>query len=236
MKRQGTKLLGLSLLAIVALMAMGAGAAQAETTSVLVAGKALGTGEKAIEGTVGATNNDLLTGAGIEIGCTGGAITGTLKGNGTGKAKIDYSGCTVLTNSHCEVYPSETDDEKLTNKKHIVASGEAETILHNGIYYLLLTALTGKPFTSIYFHDLGGCTLPLEEEVTGRTAVRILTPETEAKTHTVDTLTAAEETLLKSLFANFGLFLGGETAMLKEGASATVELSSKENYSLMMIP
>lgn len=232
MRKHGVKFLGVALLAAASMMAVGVAAAQAGS-EIEVEGAPLAAA-KTIKGTVG--SGDLLTAGGIEIGCAGGTISGSIENvanMGSGSAQVEFTECEVLgADSVCKVY----DKLNMVNPGVILASGSALLIEHEGEHYLLLKGLgANELFAQFAIEDpllLERCPLPEEEdyEITGRTVIKvdssILTPEV---SHTGSTLDPAT---LAKLFPEDQLFLGKEKAHLSGGIPALIALVSLEEWNV----
>jgi hypothetical protein len=228
MRKYGLKVLGLTLLAAISMMALSAAAAQAGS-EVFVEGKVL-TGEKPIKGTVGA--GELLTAGGIQISCTGGTVTGTIKNKeamGSGNANATFSGCNVKSaESVCKVY----DALNMFNAGVILASAEALLSIHkDGKHYLLLKGLGEKEiFAEFAIEDpllLDRCPIAGDYVISGLTVVALTNPLVEGKTQAGTTIAPAT---LESLFPTMQLFLGKEKSHLSGGVSASIELNSGEKF------
>lgn len=228
--RHGIKVLGLSLIAALGLMAFTAAAAQAgefsltngtpETTGTFTA---KGVASESIEGSV-ALGELLVPGLGISFHCTGGNITGTVllkdaSSKAIAHANILYTGCTVKGNKFCQVYETHANMLAETNVGNIAASGLGELILMGGQHYLLVESAS---FATLYLlTSAKGCTLPLENAVNGSTVLFIPNALTQSQNQTLIPLTQAE---LETLFPNHKLFYGTQAAWL-DGGTATVALS-----------
>jgi hypothetical protein len=167
--RHGIKVLGLSLIAALGLMAFAASAQAGEYTinegGVHKTFTEHGIASESVEGTV-AHGTLLVPGLGLTILCTGGTFSGTVLLGGTAHASILFSGCEGIPNGTvCK--PFETKAKMETNltadKGFIAASGLGQIILHEGKHYLLVENTT--EFTTIYWPKL--CALTLENVVKG---------------------------------------------------------------------
>jgi hypothetical protein len=218
MKR--VKVLGLVFIAALSVMAVTAVAANA-AMEVRVKGKTLGAGESAqYEGT-GGLGKLLVAGLKLTIHCTGADAKGTLSnvgGMGHGTVHILFLGCTVEGSGSCTIYPTEAAANANTNNGQILASALGLVVLSGGNLFILGSPLPGQAFSTIYYGQEGGCTLPEETEVTGTAALKILNGTTEATTHEVVDADATDEAGLGDK-----LFYGEETAIL-DGGSATIKL------------
>lgn len=244
MKKHALRLLGLSLLVVLGLMAMGASAAQAEMTELLVEGKTLA---ELTEVEMSLEINEpggLLTKSGVEIHCEKGKGTANVKATGTtveGKATGLFSNCTTPGQEHCIV------EESLTNPDHaIAASGIGRVILdanHPGEYFLLVEGLEmggKKVFSEFVVKDDGTEECLMVEagepathfQITGSTVIKLDEPEVEAAEH-------IGLTLELGLFPGDTLFLGAEEAHLTPGLKGHVKLAgthANQKFSLMMLP
>jgi hypothetical protein len=227
MRKYGLKVLGLTLLAAISMMALSAAAAQAGS-EVFVEGKVL-TGEKPIKGTLGA--GELLTAGGLKISCTGGTIAGGIKNlekMGSGSGTATFSGCKVKSaESVCEVY----DALNMFNAGVILATFNFLLSIHNGIHYILLTGLgVNQVFAAFAIEDpllIDRCPVAGDYEVTGTSALQLTAPLTESKPQAATTVSPATLTLLGKQ-----LFLGKEKSHLLEGVGGTIELNSGEKFGL----
>jgi hypothetical protein len=231
MRSHGLKVLGLSLLAALGLMAITASAAQAEllNDNILVNGNPLGANEsKNYLGEVG--EGELLTAGGVKIHCENGDITGTIHGDGSGSAHVLYNGCTVVEEPFCEVYETLEDWKKGENEGHILATGKGQVFEHEGNHYLLVEGLGEEKV----FADFGFagelCPLPtfnVEEHqtVTGSTVLALPDALVNQLLHEVQTIDPAT---LEELFPEDGLFLGHEPAHLAGGTTGSVHLEEVE--------
>ena len=128
--RQGLKLIGLSMLAALSLMAVMAASAQASGEFRI--GTPLKTFNEAkveskeITGTVGA--GEILTAGGLKISCTTGTGSGTVNKGGTASASVLFTGCKVASNKFCFVYDSLVG-EKLEGEGMLTAAGSGELVL-----------------------------------------------------------------------------------------------------------
>ena len=222
--RKGFKILGVTLLAALGLMAISVSAAQA-SGHFLVNGAKFDALET-VEGT-GALGV-LLTESGLKIHCEKSDVTGEINHNGeAGKvsAAVLFLGCSVEGNKFCTVYGTEADLEEATNPKMVTATGLGELGLHEASHYVALHGL-GKQqlFASLYF---GGplCTLPEEVSVTGLTAFLLPTALKDQVNQSLTTVSLEEEKLLLGFN---GLFYGGEPAHLTGGAVTNLHLTGKE--------
>jgi hypothetical protein len=225
--RHGTKVLGLLLIAALALMAFTAAAAQAG--EFRVEGKTFATHKLASETVSGnVAEGELLVPGLLTVNCTGGTFTGTAFAGGNASATILYSGCTVLGNKFC--FPFE-DKAKMEgnlaeNKGFIKASGTGKLVLMGTSHYLLVES---TEFATIYLtKSTSGCTLPLENKVSGSTVLEL--PGALANTVNQEIKTIAQATLESLFEAAKGenkvntLLYGNQLAWL-DGGTAQAALS-----------
>lgn len=104
-----------------------------------------------------------------------------------------------------------------TEPGNLVAEGLGLLRLHNGSHYLVVEGLIGatKAFSTIFTNTAAeGCTLPLENQVTGTEAFLLPNALTHAVNQVVSPITAADKTALATLEFGFGLKYGNEGATL----------------------
>src|SRR6185295_7174201 len=165
-KRHSIKVLVLSLLAALGLMAF---AASAQAGEYKIEGKTAtekGTASESVSGTI-AAGKLLFPGLSTTLTCTGGAFSGTILLGGIVHASTLFSGCEVEGSGTCK--PFETKVKMETNltadKGFISASGLGEIILMNGKHYILVSS---PAFTTIFWPKL--CAAPaLETQIAGST-------------------------------------------------------------------
>ncbi len=217
--RNGIKVLGLMLIAALAVMAFTAAAAQAGEYKINGSTlTTLGLASESVEGTV-AEGELLVPGLSLNINCKKGTFTGTIKKGGGASAKILYSECEVLGNKFCKTYETKANMESEVNAGNLVAEGSGEIILMGEKHYLLVSS-GATPFTTVYFtKSTKGCTLPLEETVSGSTVFLLPTALTSLVTQTVETIPQAT---LETLFATDILKYGNQTAWLDGGKTSVV--------------
>jgi hypothetical protein len=212
--KRSIKMLGLTVMAALSVMAFSAVTAQGAELNV--AGSLLaGTAE--LEGVTG-KGNLLVSPLGLNIECTGGTAvskdTSNSGGEAHGTATVKFTGCVVVKSEKtCLLYPSSEAREKKVETGTLLASGK----LRAASTEYLLAEENGKPFSTV-FMSKGLCTLPPENTVTGSAALKVDAGTTEAKSHTVLDVTSAEEATLK-----VALKYGNETAEL-DGNTGTVSL------------
>jgi hypothetical protein len=216
--RHGIKLLGLSLIAALGLVAFTAAAAQAGEYKI--EGKNLtekGIASESVSGTI-AKGSLLVPGLFFTITCTSGAFSGTILLGGVAHASILFSGCEA--SSVCK--PFETKAKMETNltadKGFIVASGLGELVLMGEKHYLLVSS-TG--FTTIYWPKL--CPLTLETIISGSTVFLAPNALTQLVNQTLSTIPKAE---LESLFPGETLaYQGAQLGWLDEGGTTSAALT-----------
>ena len=138
-RTHGLKILGLSLLAVLGLMAVSAAGAQAEG-KFLIEGKDVSTlplKTELVTGTA-AAGKLLVPGLALTIECTLGDIDGTLEAEGMALVKVLFLGCKVEGNKFCKVYPTEADRNAKTNVEDLTATGLGLLKLMGGKHYLLV--------------------------------------------------------------------------------------------------
>ncbi len=223
--RHGIKVLGLSLLAALGLMAFAA-SAQATGEFLIEEGGVKKTftehkiAEESVSGTVG-EGLLLVPGLPLTIKCTGGTFSGTVLLGGTAHASILFSGCEQPGVGACKTFETKAKMEtNLTaDKGFISASGLGELLLMgtapNNKHYLLVESAN---FTTIYWTKL--CASALETVVGGSTVFELPIALTPSVTQQIKIIPQAE---LESLFkANAKvepkdtLFYGTQVAWLDE--------------------
>lgn len=208
--------LGLSFLAAISVMAVTAVAAHA--ANQLVIETKVETAETALEAT-GGKGKLLVPSLSLELECTSSEIEGKGKNNSEGRVDyhilihILYHGCNVVGNKFCKVYPTAADRTAKTNAGLLLAHILILIITSGSNRYAKATQVGAAPFSTIFMtKSTEGCTLPAENAVTGSTAFKIDTPETESLDHEFLDITVAEETTL-----GVELQLGAVPALLDEG-------------------
>ncbi len=231
MRKHGLKVLGMSLLAALGLMALSAAAAQAGS-EIQVKGAALKT-TKAIKGVIGA--GVILTSGGVKIACTAGTFTGEVFNSGAvgkAKAKLLYTGCKVLgAEKFCQIY----EELPMVGQGSIATTGVGTFFVHtDGKHYLLVEGLgVSKTLSDFVISDpelLERCVLPEGHYIASGSNVYALPDALTAQvTHSVTTIAPAT---LAALFPSDGSFLGAEKSHFEGGTTATVELESKETWNV----
>lgn len=220
--RNGIKVLGLMLVAALAVMAFTASAAQAG--EYRIEGKTLtekGLASESVSGTL-AKGKLLVPGLALTFVCLKGKGTGTVLLGGTAHATILFEECSVEGNKFCKTYETKAKMESEVEPGNITASGLGEVILMEGKHYLLVSSGAGI-FSQIFLtKSTKGCTLPLEETVTGSTVFSLPTALTSSVNQTLSTIPQAE---LEKLFPSDVLKYGNQTAWLDEGGSTNLALS-----------
>jgi hypothetical protein len=220
--RQSIKLLGLTLFALLSVMAVTAVGAQA-AGEFRVEGKPLAEGEEAELQGVGGKSQLSVPGLKLTIECASVLLEAKVKNVKIGAVKHAHAEHHVLRHTcfpigweTCTIYPTEVDLVKGTNAG-LLLSATLRLTRSTGVF----TYLTFKAFESFFF---GGalCPLPEEVEITGETAVRFGNATTEAVEHTMEDITAKEEKELELT----GLFFNGEPAEMS-GDNTSVKLAGK---------
>jgi len=183
MQKHLLRVLGLSLLAAVGLMAFAAAGAQAAPETRILGSSAL-----AINETVG--GSQIGTGAlkvpalSVEIVCNTLSVTeGKILEPSLALGKILFEGCVVwsiekVTLKLIEVLPCQILDSKNGNKiGHITAAAFLKVFLHtDGRTYLLASPdPAGSAFAVVNYTSGTGCPIPLKQEVTGNTVFKVVT-------------------------------------------------------------
>jgi len=230
---QGIKILGLSLLAAISVMAVSAAAAQA--AHFAIEGTPLAAGDSETVAGTGVEGELLVPGIGLNINCTSSAFTGTLLPAGAADASVLFSGCTVLGNKFCKIYENEANMNAKTNAGNILATGTGELHLHEGQHYLIVKGVGAEEiFTTVYFNTAAeGCNLGgLSMVIKGLTALVLPTGLTNLVNQTIAPLTAADDLLLNGSAAgqlNLKLIFkfGNEPARLDGGEITNAHLTGK---------
>jgi hypothetical protein len=191
------KILGLSALALVGIMAVSASAAQA--TWVLDGGVTLPDGKLLLSLEGGVLLGELLVpGLGIEIHCTGGTahvhlLTHTDMKTLNASGHAVFSGCKVLNFSAvCKVKSS------TTAAGEILAEGSGTVSMNGSETYALLSSTT---FTTIEFEGAECPFIETDGRVNGNVKLTFHNPQTSEATHL-------------ALLNDDGLFLGDEPATI----------------------
>ena len=230
-KKRGLRILGLSLLAVLSLMALGASTAAASGQWLVPSGTAF-SGTETFLGT-GLSGELLVPGIGLEIFCNKSKVTGNISANDRVLAEVLFEECRVLNNNFCKIFETKANMEANTSAGNLVAKGEGLIYLHGGKHYLLAEQHSGATsFTTYYFSPASkGCSLPLENTINGTTILELETLLTPGKKQSAKALLDMEIQLLfrEELSATFGangdkLFYGTEPAEL-HGGLAEVHLS-----------
>jgi hypothetical protein len=216
MMKRHAKIFVVSLFAVLSTMALSAVAAQA-AGELRIAGVVIAD-EADLEGT-GAQIEFLAPGLGLTTLCTSRLYKGkdgNLNNMSHGVWHALYHGCHVVGNKFCKIYPTHLDRLMKTNAGLILEVGlDLVTILSGGRYYLVISAAA---FTTIYYTEEEGCTLPSETEVGGSYALRMDAPNTEATSHQLLDINATEE-------GELGVSLAyGEEPLTMDGGNASASL------------
>jgi hypothetical protein len=235
--KQGMKMLGLALLAVLSIMAVIAVGAQA-AGQLRIEGKVLAESEEAeLEGT-GGKSKLLVPGLGLTVECESSLLKVTTS-NWLTFAKLIHGthhqvshGCVIVGAKNCTIYPTEEDLTNKTNAGLLLSISLQKLILLSNPtrHYLVFEPISIPGFLKWFF--LGGvfCTLPEEIEVTGETAVKFANATTEEVEHGMEDITATEEAEL----GVEGLSFNEEPAEI-DGGSSKVKLVGKfagKKYSL----
>jgi hypothetical protein len=227
--RHGIKVLGLSLIAALGLMAFMASAAQAgefkvtngspETTGTFTA---KGIASETVSGTV-AEGKLLVPGLPLTIKCTGGNASGTVLLGGVVHATILFTGCFAEgAEGTCKPYETKAlmEENAAGPRGNILASGLGEIILMEGKHYILVESAKETPFSTIYWQRL--CSQPLETKIFGSTVFFAPNALTQLVNQTLSTIPQAE---LETLFPNDKLFYGTQAAWLDGGGTTNAALT-----------
>ncbi len=245
--RHAMKVMGLTLLVAIGMMAMTAVIAHAEEMkegSLRVEGKTLTFGEEAEAAATKSTPGKLVVPKlKIKIKCEETLVSGNI-GNYILNAKKEkelglhlhakllllFHKCTVEEGgANCTIYPTVADLIAGTNAGLIHASLLALWLvrLPNGLDHIRVEGNNGlgngiSPNTiAVWYYGGPKCTLAEETEVKGVGALMVPNATTEAKEHTIEDISLAEEEALKKAgMTDIGLKYGNEPAEL-EGGSAT---------------
>lgn len=223
--RHGIKILGMTLLAALSLMAVTVVAAQAG--EFRKGGKTFAELKILEEPALGtATEGELLTAGEVKIHCTGGTGTAKIKQGGTGTAEALFTGCKVLgAEKTCTIF----EELPEVGKESIKATGNGKLLLHpeegkaGQEHYLLVEGLGESKLFADFLIKGKLCPLPTAEHytVTGSTVLKlpdILTSQLLHAAQTVDAVT------LEKLFPKDQLFLGKEKADLAVGTTVSLHL------------
>ncbi len=238
------KALGLPLLAAIGMMATTAVVAQAEEMkegSLRVEGKILTFGEEAEFAATTSTPGKLVVPKlKIKIKCEETLASGSF-GNyifnalGQKELGLHFHGkilkllhkCTVEEGgANCTIYPTRADLQAGTNAGSIHTSLSALwlTRLAGGIGHIRLEGANGlgnglrANTIAVWYYSGAKCTLPEETETNGVFALMIPNAATESKEHTIEDISLAEETALKTAgMTDIGLFYGKEPAEIEGG-------------------
>jgi hypothetical protein len=226
--KRGVRILVLSLLTTLGLMAAGVAGAQAGEFLIEENGvkKTFAQHNLAMEefsGSIG--ENELLVEGGVKVFCNNGELKGTFFKGGKVNGKILFGGCSVLEEKKCIVYETELSDKmKDFAGYYNIETTTGEAFLHNSAHYIWFE---GEPLGVIWFGDNGAeeCPLPLSEAVSGSFAIKLPTALAPEVFQGFETITAAEEASIHKLFPELGLFLGNEEAHYKAGSTGSLHLT-----------
>jgi hypothetical protein len=169
LKKHGLKVLGLSIMAALSLMAFGASAAQATDSGVFLENEKAITSLKTATGEVDVLGKLEVTALNVEIDCTGFTVKqGDLLGSGAGEepgvghVELLFTGCIsyalspLAEQKNCKLYESTLDREKKVNVGNILARGLALVFLHtDGVAYVRVHGVGGL-FTQIFSENCIG--------------------------------------------------------------------------------
>jgi hypothetical protein len=229
MSKYGIKVLGLSLLAALSLMALGAGAAQAVTHEVKILGKTfaeLGIDEESISGKTNEAGSFLVKSQNLTLKCQKftileGRISLTLP---SPPAEPITSFRKKILFEECKTFEFEETSQQLAcifrddvepglTVEHVTAEVSMKIVLLAETRYLLAEPPMGRPwFTKIDFEDVkpGSCPLPELVEVSGSAL------ETVSESEAVKLLLkAAPESLQKEYGVKFKF---GESKVTVDGS------------------
>jgi len=225
--KHGIKILGLTLLAAIGMMAVTAAAANAEG-SLFINGAEAGTTETSAEGEVtSASGKFVVPGLKITIECkkgTGNAAGGNLgltKGHLHGLLLILAEECVAVGSALCKVYPTEADRTNKTNAGKIHIHALILFLKFSGatVFTFAQPILPGEPalISSFFFTKGEGCLLTPNNPITGTTGGKTPEGTTELTEHSLNDLSTADEEALAAEGMKIGLFDGKEPAELVEG-------------------
>jgi hypothetical protein len=222
--KHGVKVLGLSLIAALGLMAVSAAGAQAQT-GWLVGGAFIGA-TQGVEGEIhplNATEKHLVLsgealGAKVKILCKALAVD-----DGLLFANEAAEGLATLLYSTCETFLNGSLSAVCKPAEPITANVKFKAILHNSLTYLLFEPDNSTVFTNLKFPN-AGCLLKPERPIAGSFVVECLTEELKTMTEDPEKrdlcLTDLVNHLIKeaspqSLFGTDGLTFAGKPATLE---------------------
>jgi hypothetical protein len=213
--KQGIKVLGLACLAMLSLMAIAGGSAQAEN-ALVIEGKVVPEGKKVEIEAVGSGYKSLVPGLGLTLECGSAEIIGTAENVGSGEAahavgkgKLLAHEC-IMVGSKCIIYPTEEDFINETNPGLVVGSSGTIYVESIGSERYLKGSASGTVYHGGVF-----CTLPEESEIVGSAAGKIVEATTEAVEHTVTDITEKEEKEL-----GVAAFFGEEPLFIDQGTAS----------------
>jgi hypothetical protein len=162
LRKHGLKVLGLSIMAALGLMAFGASAAQATDSGLWLENEAAIASLLTATGTVDVLGRLEVPKLNVEIDCTGFEVKqGDLLGSGTGESpgvahvELLYTGCTgnsitSLTElKNCKLYENTLEREMKTNAGNLLAAGLALVFLHtDGVPYIRIHGVPGTDILS----------------------------------------------------------------------------------------
>lgn len=224
-KTRGAELgaFGLSLIAALGLLAIGSATASAKS-SWDVEGSPL-SGSKTIIGE-GGEGYLLVKSLFLEIHCASLALSsGKIYNTDEALAELRFKGCAIKNNLFCKLYKTSMDMELNVNPGEIAAKGKGKLVEHSGKFYFLIEE-DDAPLSTIYFSPGSkGCTLWLENTVTGNPVMELPDAGISQQTHLIKPISGMEALLLFSNASSFG----SESAEI-HGSLITVELASGESW------
>lgn len=167
----GFKVLGMSLLAAICLMACTAAGAQAE--EFRVSGKtftAQSIASETFDGTIEKTEFSVAW-LGFALTCSSGTVSGTMFKGGSINASAEFSGCVIPGNANCTIYEEEGEG----GAGQIYIQGSGSLVLHAGSHY---AKFASPEFTTLFIVG-AKCTLQEEMVASGSAAMRVPSALTE---------------------------------------------------------
>jgi len=221
--KRGLRVLGLSMLAALGVLAIGVGSAQGQLPGESTLGKfTINGGEALLATATGAQEGSgrlLIAGRNLDIKCEKADVTeGKINSKTEGLATVLYLECSAL-----EHKTNNPIAGCVIPKGEIAAKARLLPILHNSIKYVLAEPhVTGGNFTVLSFESGKGCVLPLNNSIKGAVSGEVI--QAEAVQQLV-TLSQAIQLLLgdKLLFGTFPAYTVG--AAIGELTGAHVGLS-----------
>lgn len=163
------------------------------------------------------TAGDLLVGGGggglnLQIHCEGGSTSGTISKGGSAQAAFLLSGCYVVGNANCIIYPAENE---FGTAGEIFIEGSGTLVLSGFPSPITYIVFSGTNLGTVYFSG-AKCALPEENELSGSFGLRFGAGE-----HVIETLSDLASVLDEILGTK--LLLGGDKAEFDNlGASVSL--------------